>query len=302
MSHFTCLVIGDNPEEQLAPYGDFDVPRYIDSIVSDEDFSDFREWYATENVIAGITKSQAAGNAMLSDKELYKKFGGDWDGYAWRKKWVGLKGFRWVEYSTCNPKMKWDYHQLGGRWSGFFKLIPYGKGRLGVLGGERIDRNHDCDQALKEDIDFDSMITIAGIRAMRRYDRAMRFMGHLPRNRSWDSVSSQYKDIVKARKVYKNQLRCELAESNDSFRKFLNPALSVDEFLINRDEYIKNAKLSACSVFAVVKDGKWFARGEMGWWGIVSDEEDRQEWNKKINELIDDLPGDTLLSVYDCHM
>ena len=302
MSHFTCLVIGDNPEEQLAPYGDFDVPRYFDSIVSDEDFSGFREWYTTENSVAGITKSQAAGNAMLSDEELYGKFGGDWDGYAWQKEWVNLQGFRWVEYSTYNPKMKWDYHQLGGRWSGFFKLIPYGKGRLGVCGGKRIDREFDCDQALKEDIDFDSMITIAGIRAERRYDKVMRFMGHLPRNRSWENVLSQYKDIVKARKVYKNQLRCELVESNDSFRKFLNPALSVDEFLINRNEYIENAKLSAYSVFAVVKDGVWYERGEMGLWLSVAIKVEKTEWNRKVTELIDELPGDTLLSVYDCHM
>jgi hypothetical protein len=51
-----------------------------------------------------------------------------------------------------------------------------------------------------------------------------------------------------------------------------------------------------------VKNGKWFERGEMGWWACVSNEKDEQTWRSIYTNLIKDLPDDTLLSVYDCHI
>jgi hypothetical protein len=56
------------------------------------------------------------------------------------------------------------------------------------------------------------------------------------------------------------------------------------------------------STFAVLKEGEWYERGEMGWFGIVDRELAAEEWDTKFYDLIDDLPGDTLLSVYDCHI
>ena len=81
MSHFTVLVIGEKPEEQLAPF----------------------------------------------EEEL-----------------------------GTNPK--WDWYQLGGRWTGFFKLK---EGREGALGSPGIltEPAEDgwVDGALKGDIDFEGM-------------------------------------------------------------------------------------------------------------------------------------------------
>ena len=54
--------------------------------------------------------------------------------------------------------------------------------------------------------------------------------------------------------------------------------------------------------FALVKDSQWFEKGRMGWWGCVHDEKDQGEWNRKVSQMIDDLPSDTLMSVYDCHI
>jgi len=54
--------------------------------------------------------------------------------------------------------------------------------------------------------------------------------------------------------------------------------------------------------FAVVKDGKWYERGEMGWWGIISNEKPDDQWEKEFTNLIDELPDDTLLTIVDCHI
>jgi hypothetical protein len=40
----------------------------------------------------------------------------------------------------------------------------------------------------------------------------------------------------------------------------------------------------------------------MGWWAVVSNPKDQNEWNGQIKEMIDSLPDDTLISIYDCHI
>jgi hypothetical protein len=60
------------------------------------------------------------------------------------------------------------------------------------------------------------------------------------------------------------------------------------------------SKGSGGPTFAVVKDGKWYARGEMGWWAQVSNVNDK--WDKEFVKLLKSVSGDTLLSVYDCHI
>lgn len=56
------------------------------------------------------------------------------------------------------------------------------------------------------------------------------------------------------------------------------------------------------SVFAVVKDGKWYERGKMGWFAVVSDEKDKDAWSEEVKQLLASLPPDTLLTMYDCHI
>ena len=56
------------------------------------------------------------------------------------------------------------------------------------------------------------------------------------------------------------------------------------------------------SAFAVVKDGKWYERGKMGWFGVVTDEKDKDAWSEQVKQLLASLHPDTLLTMYDCHI
>jgi hypothetical protein len=40
----------------------------------------------------------------------------------------------------------------------------------------------------------------------------------------------------------------------------------------------------------------------MGWWGMVSGEKEQSNWNAEVADLLVDLPEDTLISLYDCHI
>jgi hypothetical protein len=76
----------------------------------------------------------------------------------------------------------------------------------------------------------------------------------------------------------------------------------MEDFQCTKDEYVKKQKDKTGVTFAVVKDGKWYERGEMGWWGIVSNEKNRDDWNEEFQKLVKGLSDDMLLTVVDCHI
>lgn len=80
--------------------------------------------------------------------------------------------------------------------------------------------------------------------------------------------------------------------------------IEVGDFLAPhlREQHIQNARNGAIATFAVLKDGKWYERGSMGWWGCVADEKNKEEWYNEFSSLIDSLPDDTLLTIVDCHI
>ena len=59
-------------------------------------------------------------------------------------------------------------------------------------------------------------------------------------------------------------------------------------------------RYSNFSTYAVIKDGEWYAKGEMGWFGMSSDE--NENWKENFTKLIESLPEDSLLTLVDCHI
>jgi len=49
-------------------------------------------------------------------------------------------------------------------------------------------------------------------------------------------------------------------------------------------------------------DGKWYQRGEMGWFGCVSDEKPQEDWSVEFQRLFDAIPAEKWISVVDCHI
>ncbi len=62
------------------------------------------------------------------------------------------------------------------------------------------------------------------------------------------------------------------------------------------------SRRSSIATFAVVKDGEWFEKGEMGWFATVSNKKQQGEWNAEYISLVESLSEDTLISLYDCHI
>lgn len=67
--------------------------------------------------------------------------------------------------------------------------------------------------------------------------------------------------------------------------------------------YLKDViNLEEAIPFALVKFGYWYEKGEMGWWGTSSNDKEQNVWKKEVLDLLKDVPGDTLLTVVDCHI
>ncbi len=67
-----------------------------------------------------------------------------------------------------------------------------------------------------------------------------------------------------------------------------------------RERYVEDC--AKFSTFAVVMDGKWFERGRMGWWGVVSQEKPEADWQSEFDKLLASLPADARVTVVDCHI
>lgn len=65
----------------------------------------------------------------------------------------------------------------------------------------------------------------------------------------------------------------------------------------------KNIDISKLEpTFAVVKDGKWYERADMGWWGITLGDMDDVSWEKKFHELVKEAGSKEQFTIVDCHI
>jgi hypothetical protein len=202
-----------------------------------------------------------------------------------------------------NPNKQWDWWTVGGRWAGFFKLKPGATGERGNRTGNfsaplpppAADR---ADQVRKGDIDIEGMRDDAGAKAGEKFDRVHAVIAGRDWL-NWDSVRATHQgDIEAARKAYHAQP--VVADLNAA--DILGWSEDLERYRATREEFVATARASAIATFAVLKDGQWYERGSMGWWGMVRDEKDEATWAREFGALIDSLPDDTLLTVVDCHI
>lgn len=273
------------------------MPPYVTGEVSEEDKQGFIDYYVEKH----------PEHSAKSFEELYLLFGNEWNNNCWEKREDG-----WTEISTYNPKSKWDWYQLGGRWRGFFKLKENAKGIVGNPGvfDNEAKEGH-VDSALKCLIDFEGMRAEVRKRATETADRVYPVLEGLPALIHWGDITAEQlstvepeeegkemTEVEKRRSFYHNQPRAK------ALTELFPGACFVDytDFDCTRDEYIQREVNGTCVPYAVVKDGIWYAQGEMGWWGMSNDEMTQDEWNTKVTEMYDSVHPNTLLSLYDCHI
>lgn len=224
------------------------------------------------------------------DFENYVK---EYHGYDKRDEEKGRYGY-WY-----NPNAKWDWYSLGGRWTGFFKLKEGASGKVGTPGlmTNKADSGY-ADQTLKKNIDIEFMENAAVEKNLDKYDKAQKIIKG-EEFKTWDEILKiEDMKIEEKRELYHAQSVIKRFSNSSVF----GPFDDIDKYTGSREKFIDKVRAETLQTFAVLKDGKWYKKGEVGWWGVVHNEKDEDVWNKEFKKLIDEISEDTLLSVYDCHI
>jgi hypothetical protein len=325
MSHYTVLVIGDNWEEQLDPFWELDLsredmlkdPRAKFNDTTDNNLNDYNTKSVKKVVMPDGTllnpwdetfkvKNEKGFNETKVPPELeqievpFKQLYTTFESYM--KNWCGEEPDENGRYGYYyNPNAKWDWYSMGGRWSGFFKLKDGVKsivGRPGIFNNDPKEYGEGvrADQAKKGDIDFTGMRKQYVDKQMAQYDKFHKVLNgrELP---IWNNIFEKYgkEKINEARDEYwKNPVIKDLQDAEFHF--------DVEEFLVSREEYERISFHTAVTTYALLMNGTWYEKGQMGWWGMASNEKSQDNWNMEFSNLIDSLSDDTILTVVDCHI
>lgn len=385
MSHFTVLVIGENPEKQLAAFHEFECTGEDNEFVQSIDETDsckkeylerkttklvdnegnkfdpwedkfYREPTAEEQEKIGVGGSGIAGGLRFHSKDWgdgkgyrpkvqfipegfekkdffykdvhsFRYFVEDWQGrkvvpfgtsidlkdkHKYGYALENVEGEIIKVINRTNPNAKWDWYQLGGRWTGYFKLKEGRSGNEGAPGLlTKKAKDGYVDQAYKKDIDIVNMKIDAYEKAKKQYEEvASNFKDNIipVPELSWKEIVEKYenlgrdfwKETYESQNAIKELRKAQKKADKDSVIKGF--FFSLDEFSISKEEYSTNAANRCLSTFAILKDGKWCEKGEMGMWACVHNEKDPEQWNTEFIQILESLSDDTLLSVYDCHI
>jgi hypothetical protein len=246
--HIKLMVIGDNIEEQLAPF---------------------------------------SPDINICPKELLVFFKDEESPYDWETEKNGY----WH-----NPNSKWERCEIGGKWSGYFKL------KKKSVNVECSKPNGYVDQALVKDIDMDATFKQTKDKAERVFNKiasivGVDYRGHIRQPElTWDECKLRVRDLGKASQLYDKQLVMKKYRSKElaGYVGFID----IKYFDCDLQEYIRRSCSDKIATYAIVKGSKWIALGD----GEGSETgEEAYEWASNFfDRFIKPLPENTLLTIVDC--
>lgn len=213
-----------------------------------------------------------------------------------------------------NPDKKWDWWQVGGRYSG--KFIPKAAGkpnRATVISGGGQSRYRVANPPVGVDVirvgDLDRA-TMRAIRINERrafLDKTLTKCG-IPHGEA-DELFRQKRD-AHAEWMTMEEPRPRGREYGDWCHQSGFPLAGVLNAKcwgspdvpagMTVAEWVNAAP--CLTAFAFLMGGKWSENGEMGWWGAVHNEKDQKSWEAELQSLVDSVPEDWHLTVVDCHI
>lgn len=190
-----------------------------------------------------------------------------------------------------NPNKKWDWWTIGGCYSG----------RLLLKSGAK------ADQASAGEVDWEGMLAEKARVAGETFDKIKATVGDRE-VLTWAQVHAraQAGELTwdAARDLYNGQqILNELYESGAIGRwggaEDLSQVLSAP----SREEYVDRYSKTMGTLWAMLYDGKWYERGEMGWFGMSdTTDESLADYATTFWATVRALPADTVVTCVDCHI
>jgi len=253
MSHFSVAVLSHHPRDVdalLAPYSECtDDPRFLDIETADIPMEEIRGKYELEK----------------HGDESFSSFVERYYGFIYNE-----------ELDECgvlrNPNGRWDWYEIGGRWSNMLRLKPgcvgY-RGKRKPFGQNAPIKKGYFDQAKLSDVEFSLDMTA--------FEKAERF---------WEVVveGQPLRDGVTAR--------------------FFHSTIEKDDYLRQYgDKHTYAMAAASFSTWALITpDGEWHEAGHMG--GFASHDatkESRTAYQAKVDAALKSDPN-LWITIVDCHI
>ena len=74
-----------------------------------------------------------------------------------------------------------------------------------------------------------------------------------------------------------------------------------EEAYLRRNGLAPNQRMVP-DAYSFLQDGDWHSKGEMGWWGISSNDKKPDAWRQMLADYIDSIPDDHFIVGIDCHI
>ncbi len=284
--------------------------------------------YDTMTIAEFIDYWHGEGKVLTEGEPLNLK---DGDAHKYGYAIVSADGTLIKFVKRTNPSAKWDWWTVGGRWSGAF-LAGYdaskdprnyetcwlcgGTGKrldmevangCNACGGTGRSQKHPPQWVKTGNTVQAGQLNLkvfqdqAAEEALALYDKAKAIIGDraMP---SWDDLRDQISKGELTHKEARDKYWNDPVIQDLNKERFNGIEYDMDRLTMSREAVEEMARANAIGFFAVLHEGKWYERGEMGWWGIVSNEGDKLEWGKKTTALIESLPPDTWITVVDAHI
>jgi hypothetical protein len=245
------VVVGDYIGDKLAPYQENNMGDCPQEYMTFQ--AEVKKGKEVEFITAQKRK-MSDSKAATYDKLTTKQFMSKW-GYV-----KNPDTNEWGYY--YNENAKWDWYQIGGRWTGMFKMKPNRKSKLGEAGVFNNKPLHDADQAKKGDIDWKAMQILTP-------EQVADFTKH------WEEVLS-------GKSYYKPEY---FKEKYGTLEKYLKQsALFTTHSVLNDDGWHEAGQMGwfGCSSSSVEAEENWD--------------------NNYFKNFIEPLSDDTLLTIVDCHI
>ena len=284
MSHFTVMVIGNNPKKQLEKFDESLRVVWVD------EEEKYRVEYNTKKVKEFYCASHSSWGVELDKKYIDKL------------RRIETGGQIEIEF-----KDRMQYLEPGKKYRGYYLTKTRKRSKVDVwFEMVKIIRN----DGNNTDVVFKGRALIRKIDPPKEillkekypdyetYLREWHGVENIEKQGYWNNPDAKWDwyllggrwsgDVIKLKEGATGKIGESGAFGNKT---------GVDRAKYGDIENIKNIR-----TFAVVKDGVWYERGKMGWFGITTDEKDEDKWEKQIQELLKDCDNDTLISIYDCHI
>lgn len=295
MSHSTLLVIVENAkteqealaiaEDRLAPYWEeLEVAPYVSGEIEASDLG--WAFYGSEDKQPSkeVLEYELTHPTEDGAEKLTEYFGGE----------VKVEDGKYVSYSTYNPKSKWDWYEVGGRWNGFIPSISKATG---------------VNITQKNDVDFISGQRKAIADATEEYDRYEKLAGHIVPGPTFQEcidkfsyIEDEQDKLAAAREAYHSDPWVKAIHEGFNFF-FGSPQ---EYFFVNnggRKAFIDEASRAYLTTHAVLTDNdQWLEKGSMGWFGMVSNEMDSDNWTSIFWDSVAEASPESWFIVFDLHI